>query len=138
MNADTITDFLATDLDGAFAFACRLIDAGEPPSSRFLEELRHILSTFSHADFEEEGTADWAHLVAGLMIGEHWDSDGLAAVAAPFLACKGTAVWTAAHNLLLSVSRLDQATFDVIATYAQSCPHKCDDLLAHLRGRIAG
>jgi hypothetical protein len=136
MSTTTLAQFLATDIDGAFRFARRLQHASNPPNHLFLEELRRALPQFANCQCHDEGSTDWAHLVAGLMIAADWDPDGFAGVAAPFLTSEGTAVWTAAHGLLMAVSRLDQRTYDLVVGYAPKCPGNCDRLLAQLRSRI--
>lgn len=136
MSTTTLAQFLATDIDGAFRFARHLQHASNPPSLLFLEELGRALPQFAYGQCHDEGSTNWAHLVAGLMIAADWDPDGFAGVAAPFLTSEGTAVWTAAHGLLMAVTRLDQRTFDLIVGFARKCPGNCDQLLAQLRTRI--
>ncbi len=137
MSDEKLAEFLATDVDGAFEFERCLWDADEPPSRELLYGLKRMLSEFEPEEHEIEGSVDWAHLVAGLMIGRDWDPDGFAAVAAPFLRSRAIAVWTAAQRLLLDVSSLDRMTFDAIEACAAECPYEQEELVARLRGRIA-
>jgi len=141
MNTGTLSDFLATSVDGAFEFVRHLSKIGQSPGSKFLLELNRTLSGLE-LGAAREGTPEWAHLVAGLMIAHDWDPDSFARVAASFISHEDGAVWTAAFRVLSEVSQLDQETFDAIVSsvpksaLARVAPDSGDALLAKLRVRV--
>ncbi len=136
------TDFLSTSVDSAFEYARNVSASASRPNAAFCDALEQMLLHRVESPLKD-GTPEWAHVVAGLVMARDLDPNRFAAAAAVHLESKDGAVWTAALRLLNDITCISAATLEAIVSslraseLAAKDPGRADELVLELRRRVS-